>query len=144
MIHARAMAGADAADLLQDACVNVWTGRETYREGGAFWPWFRTVINHTQTNRLRGQSRRIQPVALSGSEPAADSTWEHVVVQDTERVIAAAMQEIEPSSQQLLRLVLSGTKPVDIAARLNLQPDSVRQMICRARRRLREALLAHE
>ncbi len=146
--HARSLGAAEteAEDVLQESFLHLWEKVETLRglpERRQFSYVYTTVHNAA----LSHLARRGRLPGLSLDDPAlaaADRTpgpEEALLSLEREREFRAAMEKLEEGAKLLLtlRYVLEESDEA-IAGRLGVKKDSVRMLMTRARRKLREEL----
>jgi RNA polymerase sigma factor (sigma-70 family) len=98
-----------------------------------------TTVNLVN-NHLRARGRRPHMEALDGAEDGPDFDMSDDREDELE-IIERAVTRLPPADREVLNLsLLECLKPGEIAARLGLTPDVVRQRKRRAVRHLREAL----
>jgi RNA polymerase sigma factor (sigma-70 family) len=96
----------------------------------------RNLIN----NHLRTRSRRAECGAVPEELPVADCE-EEIDHSERQLLVRRAVARLRPTDRLVLLLTLvDGLKPAEIAARLGLTPEVVRQRKCRAVARARDAL----
>lgn len=148
---ARKLAGEDAQDLLQDACVRAWDRRATYDDRYPFWPWFARIIctRHVHNIRLSATMKR-GPSPLSLSEvtydapDAAETPYDTAVASDLLRQVEEALEGMLPKHRDVfLRTLRSQTGP-EIASALNITQSNVRCALFYTRRKLQRILTANE
>ncbi len=142
MLRARLRQAEAIQDLTQDTLVAAILAlrkgqvREAERLGAFVHGVARNIVN----NHLRGQHRR-------GEAPLDDDVAARLVAsdprEDEERlgVVARGLAAIAPADREVLELTLvDGLHPREIAQRLSLSPDTVRQRKTRALKRLMAAV----
>lgn len=144
MALARTGDPAAAQDLSQNALVEVLQAlrkgqlRDRQKLPGFVWGTARNVINYYL--RARGQAPRSEPYA--DDTPGTNNAQGHEL-EKAERLalVGRAVARLEPGDQQILRMTLiAGLEPAEIAARLGLSSEVVRQRKSRAVKRVIEAV----
>ena len=155
--------GADAEDATQDALVRAWRGLPGYGGSGAFGGWLHRIATNVCLDRLRGQQRRLDPVAevppagpdaalVSGGpgrlfvEPdsdlelagLADPQQQVVRREEISLAFVAALQRLAPRQRAALLLhdVLGFTQ-AEVAQVLQVSPGAVNSLLSRARQTVR-------
>jgi len=155
--------GADAEDATQDALVRAWRGLPGYGGSGAFGGWLHRIATNVCLDRLRGQQRRLDPVAevppagpdaalVSGGpgrlfvEPVSDlelaglADPQQQVVRREEISLAfvAALQRLAPRQRAALLLHdVLGFAQAEVAQVLQISPGAVNSLLSRARQTVR-------
>jgi len=155
--------GADAEDATQDALVRAWRGLPGYGGSGAFGGWLHRIATNVCLDRLRGQQRRLDPVAevppagpdaalVSGGpgrlfvEPVSDlelaglADPQQQVVRREEISLAfvAALQRLAPRQRAALLLHdVLGFAQAEVAQVLQVSPGAVNSLLSRARQTVR-------
>ncbi len=144
-----------AEDLTQEVFLRVYRARESYQPGAKFATWLYTIANRAAANALRSRSRRpeitLQPrdsgplgarpleamlQASSGQMPARQ-----LDKAEMREIVRMAMESL--ADRQRMAVLLSkfeGMSYSDIAAVMDLSPQAVKSLLCRARENLREVL----
>jgi len=155
--------GADAEDATQDALVRAWRGLPGYGGSGAFGGWLHRIATNVCLDRLRGQQRRLDPVAevppagpdaalVSGGpgrlfvEPVSDlelaglADPQQQVLRREEISLAfvAALQRLAPRQRAALLLHdVLGFAHAEVAQVLQVSPGAVNSLLSRARQTVR-------
>ena len=155
--------GADAEDATQDALVRAWRGLPGFDGSGAFGGWLHRIATNVCLDRLRGQQRRLDPVAevppagpdaalVSGGpgrlfvEPVSDlelaglADPQQQVVRREEISLAfvAALQRLAPRQRAALLLHdVLGFAQAEVAQVLQVSPGAVNSLLSRARQTVR-------
>lgn len=126
-----------AADLVQEAFVQVWRSLPDFRGEAALSTWIHTIAVRTAIDRARGEARREdrEEVAREATpravRPADDARL------DLERAFAAL-----PDGQRRMLLLhaVEGYACREIAERMGVAIGTVQSQVFRARQKLKEAL----
>jgi RNA polymerase sigma-70 factor (TIGR02960 family) len=155
--------GTDAEDATQDTLVRAWRGLPGYGGSGAFGGWLHRIGTNVCLDRLRGQQRRLDPVAevppagpdsalVSGGpgrlfvEPVSDlelaglADPQQQVVRREEISLAfvAALQRLAPRQRAALLLHdVLGFAHAEVAQVLQVSPGAVNSLLSRARQTVR-------
>ena len=155
--------GTDAEDATQDALVRAWRGLPGFDGSGAFGGWLHRIATNVCLDRLRGQQRRLDPVAevppaapdaalVSGGpgrlfvEPVSDlelaglADPQQQVVRREEISLAfvAALQRLAPRQRAALLLHdVLGFAHAEVAQVLQISPGAVNSLLSRARHTVR-------
>ena len=155
--------GADAEDATQDALVRAWRGLPGFDGSGAFGGWLHRIATNVCLDHLRGQQRRLDPVAevppagpnatlVSGGpgrlfvEPVSDlelaglADPQQQVVRREEISLAfvAALQRLAPRQRAALLLHdVLGFAQAEVAQVLQVSPGAVNSLLSRARQTVR-------
>jgi RNA polymerase sigma-70 factor (ECF subfamily) len=155
--------GTDAEDATQDTLVRAWRGLPGYGGSGAFGGWLHRIATNVCLDRLRGQQRRLDPVAevppagpdaalVSGGpgrlfvEPVSDlelaglADPQQQVVRREEISLAfvAALQRLAPRQRAALLLHdVLGFAHAEVAQVLQVSPGAVNSLLSRARQTVR-------
>ena len=95
-------AGADAADIVQDAFVKAFRALDQFREGSAFRPWLlRIVLNETK-NAVRGRRRR-EALALRALDmPLVPDPAARAVEEERRRDLLAAIRRLREEERAVV------------------------------------------
>ncbi len=136
-------------DIAQEAYLRGWRDRGQIRDADRFIPWLRQVVRNLARDHLRAQRR--QPRAgmaendhalVTLADPQANAE-ERVVEHQEWSAVHAAIEALPESSRETLLVYYRENEDSAVAGRiLGLRPDAVRQRVSRARRSMRESLLA--
>ena len=135
----RLVGAADAEDVAHDAFERALRAR-TVRSDGDPRPWLNRITRNVAYDTLRSRARR---AALSVAPRDEESAERTVVRQETRTEIGAALDLISPLYRRTIELHdLQGYTNTEIAALEGVPYQTVRTRLFRARRALREQLLA--
>jgi RNA polymerase sigma-70 factor (ECF subfamily) len=128
-----------AEDVVQETLLRAWRSLETLTEDGSAKPWLLTIARREHA-RLHERKRlvTVDVDALAAAEdPALGQSDDH----ESGDVVAAILALPEEYREPLVLQVLIGYSTEDIAAHLGLTNGAVLTRLCRARQRLRTAVL---
>lgn len=145
----------DAEDLAQEAFLRVFRARKSYVPASKFSTWLFTIVNNVALNARRGRARRREvnvaeeatrsggirglaelATAASGLLPAR--LVEKAEMRDIVRQSLAALNE-----RQRLAVLLNkfeGLGYAEIAETMQMTPQAIKSLLCRARESLRGVL----
>src|SRR4051812_31455070 len=137
----RVLPEARAEDAVQQALVAAWTALERGYEVRELRPWLFRIAHNTALNQLRvsGYDHDELLDGLRGGAALEDELERRIVVRATLAGVAALP---ERQRQALLRIAVEGRAQEDVAAELGVSEGAVRQLVHRARGRLRAAATA--
>jgi RNA polymerase sigma-70 factor, ECF subfamily len=133
----------DPDDIVQDALVRAFRARDQMREVERARGWLLSIVTNTFLDSVRRRKVRSE-VALE-VEPAAppapdeEAPWAHLGIEDVRAAVAQLPDDVRDTYRMF---ALEGRDYVAIAAALGVPKATVGTRILRARKRLRELLLA--
>ena len=151
-----------AEDLTQDVFFRVYRARLNYVPGAKFSTWLFTITNNVALNALRSKNRR--PEVQFGGQPHSQSNVEESRFQmenaiqassgmiPTRRMDKMELNEIVKhaidslSERQKMATLLhrfEGMSYAEIAETMDLTPQAVKSLLCRARLTLKDLLLPY-
>jgi len=146
-----------AEDLTQDVFLRVFRARKSYQPNAKFSTWLFTIANNVALNQLR--SRRRKPETQFGG--AANETYSETVFDPAEAMVAGseslpARQLDKSELREMVRLAIEslnerqrlavllnrfeGMNYAEIADVMQLSPQAVKSLLCRAHVQLRNLL----
>lgn len=132
----------DADDLVQDAMERAVRKRSQVKDPARMRGWLLTILTNTFLDRLRRRRGRDE-VPLDTELPApvvdAPTPWELLSVEDVRAAVAELPDDVRDTYH---RFALCGEDYVNISAALGVPKATVGTRILRARKRLRELLVA--
>lgn len=131
----------EAEDLVQDAFRSAWKSRATFRDGGGERAWLVAILRR----RVVDHWRRPKPPALFAGERSPDVTFDAIEPgrdEFTDEVQRALQQLPEELRETLLLVVVAELTHQEAADLLEVPLGTVLSRVSRARKRLREQLLA--
>ncbi|MBK7535199.1 MAG: sigma-70 family RNA polymerase sigma factor [Myxococcales bacterium] len=133
----------DPEDLVQDALLRAFVARDQMRDPQKARGWLLTIVTNTFLDSVRRRRARPGEVALEVEPPAPvvedHEAWSELGLED----IRAAVDELPDDVQETYRrFALEGKDYAVISAELGIPKATVGTRILRARKRLRELLLA--
>lgn len=141
----------DAADLSQEAFLNVWRGLSSFQGGSSFSTWVYRLTSNVCIDFLRREKRRRAASALSLDDETANladtvpdrgpSPQESLERREAKQALERGLAQLSEEHRQVLALrELGGLSYVEIAAVLGLEEGTVKSRIARARLALRNFL----
>ena len=138
----------DAEEIAQTVFVKVWKALPQFRGASAFTTWlYRLTLNPSTDHYRRERKRRgdlsLDDPDLSPIRDAAPSPEEIVIQREEEAILRKALAELPEQHRVILILrEMDGLDYQEIAQVLDLEMGTVKSRLARARRALREKLLA--
>ncbi len=148
-----------AEDLTQDVFLRVYRARATYVPGAKFSTWLFTIANNVALNALRGRSRRpeVQFGGFSDQPAGVDESrfqMENAIQASSSMIPARRIDKMELNEvvkhaidalgerQKIATLLhrFEGMSYAEIATTMNLTPQAVKSLLCRARLTLKDLL----
>lgn len=134
----------DAAEATQEAYVRMVRGLKGFRDDGAFRTWMFKIVSNVCMTEMRRRARRDVPTELEAVSEASPADVEGVA---TGRVLrdelAVSVRELPDIYRTTIVLRdVSGLSTEETAEALGVSPGAVKVRLHRARRMLREALVA--
>ena len=149
-----------AEDLTQEVFLRVFRARKSYVPGAKFTTWLFTIAHNVALNALRSRQRRPE-VQLGFSRHQADMTDSQAVTAAEESIVASSgtiparrLERLE--TRQMVRVAIEALNEhqrmaillhkfedmsyADIAEVMDMTPQAVKSLLCRARLSLRHSL----
>ena len=132
----------EAEDLLQDVMMKLWQIRDSLPPDKELLPFLLTVVRNLCLDRLR--SRQIKDDTIEDVDISLDYIQpldidDKVEEKDRLRHLLGLINQLPPDQQKVLRLrAIDDLSTDEIAKQLNITPENVRQLLSRARKRLRD------
>jgi len=129
----------DADDVAQQVLLKLHMRLREFEGRSRFTTWLYRMTLNTALNRLRVDRRRAN--LLLRITPQSTTVTPETDVRESDRIAAlvrACLDELSHRERQVFEMAdLKGVATGEIAARLNLEPVSVRAALSRARKRIR-------
>lgn len=139
----------EAEDVVQDVMVKLWQMRDKLPPGDQLLPFLLTVTKNLCIDRIRSRHEVVEfnpnDNSIQNSLPFEDEAFDDDQLENKDRLrqTLQLMKELPPDQEKVLKLkVFQELENEQIAQLLNIKVDNVRQLLSRARRRLKE--LAHK
>lgn len=144
-----------AEDLTQEVFLRVYRARHRYTPDARFSTWLFTIVNNVASNARRDRARRREVQVVASSSGSLDATGlEKLAVASsgampTRQLDRAEMRQVVRlalgalSQRQRMAVLLNKFEHMsyaDIAQAMQLNPQAVKSLLCRARYNLREIL----
>jgi RNA polymerase sigma-70 factor (ECF subfamily) len=131
----------EAEDVVQEAYRSAWRSRDRYEPGRGDRAWLASILRRRVVDRWR---RRRPPVVLSGSSCVEASVpAEDPLANELSDEMQGALNRLPTELRETLLLVVVGELThQEVADMLGIPLGTVLSRVSRARRRLREYLLA--
>ena len=147
-----------AEDLTQEVFMRVYQHRATYRQEARFSTWLYRVAHNVAYNALRAKSRRPEALFSGVSKRYPGETtglgFEESVMAQTnatptrqiakvelQQIVRDAVEKLPPRQREAIVLSrFNGMSYQEIADVMNMTPQAVKSLLCRARLNLKEAL----
>ena len=147
-----------AEDLTQEVFMRVYQHRATYRQEARFTTWLYRVAHNVAYNALRAKSRRPEALFSGVSKRYPGETtglgFEESVMAQTnatptrqiakvelQQIVRDAVEKLPPRQREAIVLSrFNGMSYQEIADVMNMTPQAVKSLLCRARLNLKEAL----
>ena len=144
-----------AEDLAQDVFLRVYRARLRYVPGAKFATWLFTIANNVASNARRSRSRRREvglkdhgsgPMGARPLESLAHASSGQMPTRQLDKkemrdIVRVAVESL--GERQRLAVLLSkfeGMSYAEIGEVMDLSPQAVKSLLCRARNQLREVL----
>lgn len=136
----------DAWDVAQEAFLKAWQGLPRFRMHAKFSTWLYRLTTNAATDLLRRRQRRPEePLPEEGPDPADPAPTPHQQAEQGERreILYQCVAQLSENHRKILLLrEVNGLGYDEIAQVLELSEGTVKSRLARARRELREKLLA--
>ncbi|MGI5832629.1 MAG: RNA polymerase sigma factor [Thermoguttaceae bacterium] len=143
-----------AEDLTQEVFLNVYRSRETYQPTAKFSTWLYRIVHNLALNAIRSKKRRPELLFGGAVKEGGESGIEgnilaksgyiptrHYDKKEEREMVHLALQSLnERQREVLLFRHFEGMKYEQIAEVMNLTPQAVKSLLCRARQRLAEIM----
>lgn len=134
------IAGDDAEDVVQEACVKAYRHLDGFREGATFRTWLLAIVANEARNGRRGAGRR-QALALraAGRAPGVpDSPEDVAVAHERRRQLLDAVSTLSTRDREVVALrYFLGLTEAETAEVLDCPTGTVKSRLSRALTRLR-------
>jgi RNA polymerase sigma-70 factor (ECF subfamily) len=137
----------EAEDITQEVFVRVHRQIADYRSDGPLEAWLYRITRRTATQLRRKRARRgrlgLSPAARPERDVYTTDPGGRVDRQRAASIIHELFAELPRRQREIFDLVdLQGLSPVEVAERTGIRPVSVRANLFKARRAIRDGLLA--
>ena len=129
-----------AQDLVQDCFVQLWQRRERLSHINAIKSYLYSSVRNQCLKHLEKQKRKVGLNEPDRNEPSIEVA---VIAAETARELYQFIDSLSPSLRQIIRLYyLEGKSNKEIAAQLNIEPDTVTRQRLRAIMALRKTKIS--
>ena len=129
-----------AQDLVQDCFVQLWQRRERLSHIKAIKSYLYSSVRNQCLKHLEKQKRKVGLNEPVRNEPSIEVA---VIAAETARELYQFIDSLSPSLRQIIRLYyLEGKSNKEIAAQLNIEPDTVTRQRLRAIMALRKTKIS--
>ena len=134
-----------AEEVTQDAFVRAYTRLDLYDDRQPFYPWLATIAVRLAQNRLRLQGRTLQregtPLEAAPEPATAPSSLTALIAHERGHRLRRAVTALSSGERTAVMLYYRDDLPVrEIARALGVTSGTIKTLLFRARRRLREHL----
>ncbi|MFL6585699.1 MAG: RNA polymerase sigma factor [Luteimonas sp.] len=135
-------------DIAQEAYLKAWQQLGRLQNTTSFLPWLRQITRNLARDYLRARRERIvageaAEIAIAQAADPEGCPMQRIVDDETGRVAADLISDLPDESREVLLLYYrEGGNSKQVAALLGLSDAAVRKRLSRARRSLREDLMA--
>lgn len=135
--------GDEAEDVVQDILVKLWQMREKLPPGDQLEPFILVMTRNLCIDRIRSNHNVVDfDDNISEEETFEDDQLEQ---KDKLKLVLKLMKELPPDQQKVLKLkVFDELDNEQISKLLNIKEDNIRQLLSRARKRLKELALKYQ
>ncbi|WP_101925355.1 MULTISPECIES: RNA polymerase sigma factor [Luteimonas] len=135
-------------DIAQEAYLRAWQQLARLQNVTSFLPWLRQITRNLARDHLRARRERLiageaADIAIAQAADPDACPMQQIIDDETGRVAADLISELPDDSREVLLLYYrEGGNSKQVAALLGLSDAAVRKRLSRARRSLREDLVA--
>jgi RNA polymerase sigma factor (sigma-70 family) len=135
-------------DIAQEAYLKAWQQLGRLQNTTSFLPWLRQITRNLARDHLRARRERMvageaAEIAIAQAADPEGCPMQRIVDDETGRVAADLISDLPDESREVLLLYYrEGGNSKQVAALLGLSDAAVRKRLSRARRSLREDLMA--
>lgn len=136
-------------DIIQEVFLNVWLNRTELTQINSFSHWIYKLLYHRSLNWLRKQSYQKKDGQLYFEKGltslTSNETEEAVIFAETSRLVKEAIMQLPAQTRKVYMLSReNGFKVPEIAEQLNLSQQTVKNILVRAGKNIREYLIQHD
>ena len=135
-----------AEDMTQDVFLKIWEKREMLTDVQRFDAYlFRVARNHI-LNELRNKVKEqdFSEYLLNFFRETADNPEQHIIFTELEDVVSRAVEHLPPQQREIYRLSREGgLKQEEIAEKLQISVNTIKQHMNRALKFIRHFYLSH-
>ena len=134
---------ADAQDAVQEVFISVWRNRETIELEGTLWPYLFTALKYCIIKQVYRKAKKgtLVPLSAEELENVSISAEELLQYRELQAVIESEIASLPGRMQEIYRLSrIENLQIAEIAGRLNLSEQTVKNTLSTALKKLREKL----
>lgn len=135
--------GDDAQDAVQEVFISLWRNRETIQCGETLAPYLFTALKYSVIKQVYRKSKKgiLMPLSADELERTAITTEELFQYKELQAVLASEVAELPEKMQEIYRLSrIENLQIAEIARRLNISEQTVKNTLTTVLKRLRERL----
>ncbi len=137
-LRKRLRSSAEVDDLLQNALIKALRRRDEIKKSERVVAWFYRILRRTLVDQYRSESARFRRDDAWMRNQATDTRTEKTLC----GCLTGLLPKLDPRSAELVRRVdLEGGSVTQVAASLGLKSNAATVALCRARAKLRRALV---
>lgn len=137
---------ADAEEVIQETFVRVWLARDSITGVQDLAKWLFTIASRESIRYMRRQlahERKLAESARSAEKTSAISPLDYSMVAELRRIVQEVIREMPPQRRLIYQLSRDeGLKPAAIAEKLSLSTGTVKNVLSRALKEIRDKLEA--
>lgn len=131
----------EAAEILNDAFMKVFSNIESYDSNKPFKPWLRRIIINTAINQYHKTKKHRQLQELDLSQNGVHKKEEHIISGISYDEIIEMVQQLTPAYRTVFNLhVIEGFKHKEIAEMLDIAVGTSKSNLAKAKRNLQSIL----
>ena len=132
---------ADAEDLVQEVLMRLWLIREKWNTHQNCKPLAIHILEHCIIDRYR-KIREMEPIENQTFVAQEETPHQYAEAKDLGRYIWSLIAQLPPLQQMIMRLKdIEELEVEEIAQITNCTPEAVRMNLCRARKKIRDAMI---
>jgi RNA polymerase sigma-70 factor (family 1) len=127
-----------AEDIVQDVFLNIWLKRSIIADVSHFRAYLFTTVRNIVVDVIRKKGSQERLAKASGQPLVGDTTFDALINKEYEQVLYTAIARLPRRQQEVYRLVReNGLKREEVAAMLNVSPETVKSNLSDALRNIR-------
>ena len=131
----------DAEELVQDLFINIWNKKEQLPEVNVVAAYMHTAMRNHVLNHLAKQKLKIVTIDHVEESSSKYAASEKIDIKESEKILALCMRSLPQKMQEVFYLHRIGELSVaEIAAQTNTSPQTVRNQLNAAYKKLRTTL----
>jgi RNA polymerase sigma-70 factor (ECF subfamily) len=136
--------GDDADDVAQDVLILVHRRLPQFEGKSRFSTWLFRITRNVALDRRRRESRRVRRLEQMPPSPASTMTRDDFDDSRLARLVLRYFDELPARQREVFELAdIQGLSAPEIGVRLGMKPVTVRANLFKARRAIRQRMLAH-